>query len=454
MEMQSAHAAARVPGLDPRIEAWLSRALDGRITGVSRPASGGSRMTWFLDVRRDDGGAGDCVLRMEGQGSFTGTEVSLAREAAAYRVLEAAGVPAPRVLAQAPDGSAYLMTRLAGESDLSKLPAAERDAAMVDFIDCLAALHSFDPRTIDAGVFALPATAEDHARLDLAMWQRLADAYLPDLDPLAQYAAGWLWRHAPARVARTVFVQGDTGPGNFVARDGRVVGMVDLEFAHVGDPMDDLAWLRYRCKALSIPLDEPALFSRYTQRSGIAIDRAAIDYYALACDYRCVITTSLAVARRGGARGWPGYVLQTQRYLQEIAGHLGRLCGVKEPAPELPAPVPGVRSDWYDEIVDCMRATVKADVDADLRDRIRNALILANYLRAHDAGGDRIEALDREDCRATLGAQCLEPGALARHAAQAGRAADGATLRYLLRRAARMRHPWRVLLDRLDARRR
>ena len=76
----------------------------------------------------------------------------------------------------------------------------------------------------------------------------MLDTWVPEPDPLVLYAQGWLRANAPKQVQRTVLVQGDTGPGNFLAEDGRVTGIVDWEFAHVGDPMADLAWLEYRTR--------------------------------------------------------------------------------------------------------------------------------------------------------------------------------------------------------------
>jgi len=75
-----------------------------------------------------------------------------------------------------------------------------------------------------------------------------------------------------------VLVQGDTGPGNFMYADGRVVAVVDWELAHLGDPMDDIAWLALR--ATQEPFtDFPARLREYEALSGYAIDEARVRYY-------------------------------------------------------------------------------------------------------------------------------------------------------------------------------
>src|SRR5262249_3650361 len=147
------------------------------------------------------------------------------------------------------------------------------------------------------GEMARPASAEDHARLDLAVWHRIA-ATLLDLDPFLAFAGEFLWARAPASVSRTVLVQGDTGPGNFLCLDGRVTGLVDMEFAHIGDPMDDVAWVRMRAGEAS-----ERVLSAYSAAGGAPIDWASVRFYDAAVRYRCAVTTSLAVARGGGARG-------------------------------------------------------------------------------------------------------------------------------------------------------
>src|SRR6202044_2789450 len=65
-------------------------------------------------------------------------------------------------------------------------------------------------------------------------------------DPLAEMAFRWLRLALPDVDARPVLVQGDTGPGNFLFADGRITAIVDWELAHLGDPMEDLAWLSLR----------------------------------------------------------------------------------------------------------------------------------------------------------------------------------------------------------------
>ena len=424
---------------DPELGRWIESSLGGRILRSHRTAIGGSRTTYLVDVESHD--AIDAVVaRCEGQGSFTGTELTLAREATAYRALAATPVPSPAVLAQRDDGSCVILERLQGTHDLETLDEAERASSMDDFIHVLAQLHLLDPDELDLPGFARPTSAEDHARLDIAMWQRLA-AGVDDLDPLLAYCGSWLHRSAPATVARTSFVQGDTGPGNFLVHEGRVSGLVDLEFAHLGDPMDDLAWLLMRMRVERHEADE--IFRRYEQASGITIDEESVRYYRLAVDYRCAITTSLAVTRGGGARGFAPYLMVTHRYLDGVARRIGALTGVEvgpievsvEPTPQRPL---------FDQLLADVRAAVRSIEDHEVRERTRNAQIFVHYLRAHDQYGKTIAELDRQDRVAAFGDD-ISDVELADIATKAGERADLDVLAYLIRRQHRQDALWQTL---------
>ena len=59
---------------------------------------------------------------------------------------------------------------------------------------------------------------------------------------------------------------------------GRVTAVVDWELAHLGDPMDDIAWLSLR--ATQEPFtDFPTRLREYEVLSGNRIDEARVHYY-------------------------------------------------------------------------------------------------------------------------------------------------------------------------------
>jgi aminoglycoside phosphotransferase (APT) family kinase protein len=428
--------------MDADLARWVEEELGRPIGSSWRTAGGGSRTTWLVDLADGDDPR-SVVVRTEGEGSFTGTEISLAREMVAFRALGPTPVAVPRVHAVRADGSAAILERLDGTDDLAQVPEQERAAIMDDFAAVLACLHRVDPDELELPGFARPTTAEEHARLDLQMWQRLAST-VDALDPLIAYCGAWLVEHAPTSVARTTFVQGDTGPGNFMAAQGRVTGLVDMEFAHLGDPMDDVAWVLMRLRGATSPEE---FLAAYLRHGGVPIEHASVDFYRLAVDYRCAVTTSLAVGRGGGARGWAPYLLQTQRYLDGIAERLAALAGLDRPPLDDPDPPPTPRTPMFDQLLESIRAAVRAIDDDEIRTATRNDQILVHYLRAHDRLGVVLEQSDRADRRAVAGIPD-DHRALVEHAAAAGATGDVEALAYLLRRQRRDRLLWRTLLDR------
>ena len=216
--------------------------------------------------------------------------------------------------------------------------------------------------------------------------------------------------------------------------NGKVTGIVDWEFAHLGDPMDDWAWLDMRMR----DADLSEMQERYSRATGIEIDHDRIRYYRAAVDYRCAVTTSLAVSRGGGARGWAPYLLVTERYVLELADRMARLLGVVEPA-EPPSLTTTARTRLYDHLLDGVRAATRGIDDVELRESTRNLQILVHYLRAYDELGADIEALDRADRRETLGADSLDDARFAAVVERAGAAGDEDAFSYLYRRVQRER---------------
>ena len=59
--------------------------------------------------------------------------------------------------------------------------------------------------------------------------------------PAIEYGIAWLREHAPEPLPDVV-CHGDFRIGNVAVDDSGVVALLDWEFAHLGDPRDDVAW--------------------------------------------------------------------------------------------------------------------------------------------------------------------------------------------------------------------
>ena len=278
--------------MDERLRSFVERAAGTRVVESTRVGTGASRATWL--VRLATGAA--CVLRADtGDGPMAGTALTLAREAAVYAALSGGAVPIPRLLAAKPEGDALLVERAPGSESLEGLAPPARARVMDAYVDALAVLHG-----VDAGRLALPGFARpepgDPARAELALWRGVFEARVTRPAPLARFAFAWLERNAPRHADRIALCHGDVGPGNFLHAEGRVSALLDWEFAHLGDPLDDLGWLCFRGHHLHDGIgDLDAQLARWSQRTGLPADRRRIAWYRALVMLRMLVSCQAAL---------------------------------------------------------------------------------------------------------------------------------------------------------------
>ena len=147
-----------------------------------------------------------------------------------------------------------------------------------DFIRSLAAQHRLDPRTLDVAALGPVKTAREHALERIAAIRHRGTDADGHIDPLLRVTLDWLEANVPDYDGPVVLVQGDTGPGNFLYRDGRVTAVLDWELCHFGDPMDDIAWLSLRTVQDTFTY-LPDRLREYEQLSGHTIDVDRVWYY-------------------------------------------------------------------------------------------------------------------------------------------------------------------------------
>jgi aminoglycoside phosphotransferase (APT) family kinase protein len=428
--------------MDEQRRRWIEETLDGRVVGETRGLIGGSRELWYLDVEGRTGPVA-AVLRVEtGTGVFAGTDMSLAREAVVYRALQGTPVPIPALLGMSDDGSAILLDRLPGTSRTRGLPADQAASVLDSLMDAIGALHSLDVDALDLPGFVRPTEPGDHARVDLRRWRALAERHLPALDPMLAFAFEWLDRFAPTEVARTVLLQGDTGPGNFLAEHGAITGIVDWELSHLGDPMDDLAWIDMRITDSGLPTDPAQRDARYRVAGGAAIDERSLRYYAVFVQLRCALITAMTLARGGGALGYIAYRAPHHRFLVQ----LGRCLAIATDVALHPIdPIdgdPSVDTTLVDHAINGLTTGVIPSLsDREVKLRTRAALLTLEHRRARDRLADEVHRREGEDRRITFGRE-VDDRELVGLAAVAGTVDDPSVLDLLFRRAQRELALW------------
>jgi len=255
---------------------WAAAAAGGELVRSFKASGGNRRQSWGLDVRLPDCTERALFIRHDPREVIEGIEpYTIAREAEIYRAIAPIGLKAPQYVAESTGLRAVLTDRAEGIAELRHLkdPVAKQVIAH-EFMDNIARLHAARDVTLDGG---LTGRIADHVAKEVALWEAMfTETGRPD--PLIAFAFRWLKANMPDPDGTPVIVHGDAGPGNFMFHDGHLTTLIDWEFCHLGDPMEDLAWFAMRCVMEPVP-DFKGALAHYEGASGHPIDRQRLLYH-------------------------------------------------------------------------------------------------------------------------------------------------------------------------------
>jgi aminoglycoside phosphotransferase (APT) family kinase protein len=274
----------------------------GREVEISEPvllAGGASKEAWSVDA---DGER--LLVRRAAAGVIHRHTLSLEHEYAVLQAAYEAGVKVPKPFGYIADlarREAFVMERLEGETIGRRIVRREelagaRAALPVEMAEQIAMIHAIPASRLpflaaaklERMVDELDQVGEPHPAIELGLW--------------------WLRKHRPAE-REPVVVHGDYRIGNLVVREDGLAGVLDWEFAHLDDPVRDLAFSLVRAWRFGVPEKrlggvgpvEPYL-ERYNELTGREVTRAELDYWELA-----------------GNVGWAiGCLTQMQRHLSGL----------------------------------------------------------------------------------------------------------------------------------------
>ena len=213
------------------------------VLDAQRLSAGASRQTWRVEVRRGARVWSVICQRERPGGARAGT--GLSGEAALLGDLAERGVPVAAVLGvdaraagvEDPLGSWILLEEVAGETVPRRVldarpERAQRRALLRQMAGALAGIHRLPP----SGRHGLTAVDQ------VAAYRGILDV-LGDPRPCFELAFAWLDANRPPRTATADrVVHGDFRLGNVIVDDAGLVAVLDWELAHLGDPVEDLAW--------------------------------------------------------------------------------------------------------------------------------------------------------------------------------------------------------------------
>jgi len=291
---------------------WAGRPVT--VAGLRRLTGGTSHDSWAFDA---DDGAHPMPFILRRDFSSTCLDLPLDAEYALLTALHAAGyaVPRPCLMGAAGDGlgGAYMICERLADGDVRKRMARGRDEAR-DLGERLVALqadlHRLDWRALTR---ALPPLSQ--AQSASAMARRWADDALAlgaGTDPLLAAAFDVLVAEAPETVPHCL-VHGDFKANNLVSDGAARFAVIDWELAHIGDPLEDVAWTMLWTTPDDIvggmlsPQDYLALYAR---ASGNPVDPVRLAYWRLfVCAKLAVVFLKSARLHAGRAHSAPTHVM-------------------------------------------------------------------------------------------------------------------------------------------------
>ena len=409
------------PMTDASLQGWITSQTDREVRRLERVGYGASRATYIAEMAVGS----DLVARVDtGEGPMADTELTLVREAEAYRALASSGVRIPRLRAVKSDGSVLLTERAAGTHEMTSLGASRREAVYDDFIDELAGLHCVDVTALALPSFRRPTDARSHALEELDLWGGILEARTTDAWPLAHFALRVLRQCAPGTVTRTVLCHGDVGPGNFMHDGTRVTALLDWEFSHLGDPMDDLAWWVFRGHDMAGECgDLAAQLGRWRTRTGLDVDPSSIEYYRALVILRWLVCVASALDRGGPSMDRSTYFGLIPILSVRLPRSLAALLGIELPAVPAVEDHPGGPNT---DVIEALRSDL-ADVIApaattpEVRRRVAASLQYVSHLAADDRVGPTLRRLELDDIESVIGTRPADQTEGARALARAAR---------------------------------
>jgi aminoglycoside phosphotransferase (APT) family kinase protein len=281
--------------LGRRLERYLSTLWSDevRVANLSRIPGGASRETYRFDAHAK-GGIRGLILRRDPTGSLIDTDRRV--EFLAYQSFHGV-VPVPEPVVLDEEGGAlqrpfFIMARIDGGTPASPFgpsPYGEHARAIGE------QLFTILGRIARTETAALPL-AQCFARPDPSIcWRNALDEWEAVIlrderhpQPIVRAAMRRLRRNPPPPATRISVVHGDYRSGNFLHDGhGKILGVLDWEMVHLGDPLEDLAWCcdplwnHFDVTRIAGTISEAEAVATWERESGLKVDPISLKWWKL-----------------------------------------------------------------------------------------------------------------------------------------------------------------------------
>lgn len=219
------------------------------LAACERLSGGANQETYRIVIRNTDGSERTLAMRRAAGGLVDGQQsinVGLATEAKLFQIAKQAAIPTPEIYRVfAPDdglGDGFIMSWLDGETLGTRIVKAPelnevRPLLAKQCGQILARIHTIDIKASGLDTELATITPSEFIQDTWADYRELDTP-----QPMIDYSARWLLENIPQQT-RECLVHNDFRNGNLMINKTGIVGVLDWEIAHIGDPMRDLGWL-------------------------------------------------------------------------------------------------------------------------------------------------------------------------------------------------------------------
>lgn len=258
------------------------------IDGLRRIPGGASRETWRFDAQWHGRQLG-MIVRIDPTSSLIDTDRRI--EFTAMRAAFLAGLPVPEPLDCVEEtewlGRSFSTSvEVAGQTKFKSTSEEARQKIARQKWGTLGQLARLDLSELELeDAFQMPTPASC-ASEQLEYWANVIVEDELHPNPIGHAAIRWLRRNLPPPPTKLCLVHGDYRTGNFLVSSGNdITAILDWEMAHIGDPLEDLAWSvdpiwsweeRHHAGLLVPPVEA---IGYWEDASGISVDAKALQWW-------------------------------------------------------------------------------------------------------------------------------------------------------------------------------
>ena len=243
--------------LKDKLENYLTKYFGNNtfITSMTPLSGGACQDNYLIDIKVNEKEEHKLVFRTD-KGASLLFSLDRVNE---YKVADLAfrnGVKTPKTFFLEEDKSIigspfYFMERILGKATgryVVKDPSLNKVRSQItkEIAESLAKIHLITKDKIeDLELLKVLIQFEDSVASSAVKSMREQVAVLIDPHPAMDLILNWLEKNI-SQTEKPVLVHGDFRTGNFMVNESGLQGIVDWEFAHLGDPHEDIAWLCMR----------------------------------------------------------------------------------------------------------------------------------------------------------------------------------------------------------------